>query len=94
MNTRRLFYTKNNIEGPWLLDANDLGEIDAIITEQWNRLEKRRKILLDEAVRREFQDFFQQSGEEKENIPPDVKERIELYRENHPTFSKSFKKFR
>ena len=48
-----IYPCEETFTGPWLLDKEGLESLDAVIREQLERLEARRKHLLDNAIRRE-----------------------------------------
>lgn len=76
--------TTIEISGPWLLDDESLLQLDAIVDEEFQRLESRRKALIEEEARKKVQERiesgFIKKGTEKE------KEYLEIYI-NDPSYS-------
>ncbi len=66
--------TEIEISGPWLLDDKALLQLEEILDDEWNRLESRRKSLIEkealEKVQRHIEAGFleKDSDEEKENL--------------------------
>jgi hypothetical protein len=81
------YSTHDTLEGPWLLEANALKNLDAILSKHWELLESRREQFLDLAVDDEYKkyelQFINSSAE-------DVREKLEIFRRSHPVYSISY----
>ena len=81
------YSTNDTLEGPWLLDANALKTLDAILSKHWDLLESRRNQLLDLTVDDEYKKY------EKQFInlsSDDVREKLEVFRRVHPIYSVNY----
>jgi hypothetical protein len=80
-----LHKTSANLDGPWLLRKNDLLDLDKVIAEVWQTLDKRRKADLKTATAKAIRHlraeagFSQLSPEEQEELEKGTRDSIKGY---------------
>ena len=84
------YSTEEILEGPWLLEAKVLKDLDLIILKHWELLESRRNQFLDLAVEEESRKYENQIDIFSIYGPDES----EVYRRGHPVYSVSYLQYR
>jgi len=85
-----LHSTQNSWKGPWLIEGNPIKELDSIISEYWEKLENRRKNLLEKEVREAYKSY--RKIYKTAPLPDQIKENLKNYR-TESKFAITEKKF-
>jgi hypothetical protein len=71
-----LHSTQKSWNGPWLLDGVSIKELDNIISTYWEKLERRRKSLLEKDIKERYKSYKKIYGN---TLPDHIKETLELH---------------
>src|SRR5215207_3297776 len=72
-----LHSTQKSWKGPWLLDGDSIKELDDIISAYWEKLEGRRKNLLEKDIKERHKSYKKIYGN---SLPDSIKETLELHK--------------